>query len=68
MKGDRLFFLPLYSPELIRRDQARFSEIEAIRTALIEGEASGVSERTPQEVREAVKKRLRKNGQLPLKP
>jgi hypothetical protein len=39
--------------------------IGAIRAALIEGEESGISDRTPQEVREAVKKRLRKNGQLP---
>ena len=54
-----------YIRDLIRRDQARFSEIEAIRAALIEGEESGISNRTPQEVREAVKKRLRKNGQLP---
>jgi antitoxin ParD1/3/4 len=56
-----------YIRDLIRRDQARFAEIEAIREALIEGEESGISDRTPQEVREAVKKRLRKNGQLPLK-
>jgi len=57
-----------YIRDLIRRDQARFSEIEAIRAALIEGEKSGISDRTPQEVRETVIKRLRKNGQLPLKP
>lgn len=56
-----------YIRDLIRRDQARFSEIEAIRAALIEGEESGISDRTPQQIREAVKKRLRKNGQLPLK-
>ena len=56
-----------YIRDLIRRDQARFSEIEAIRAALIEGEESGISDRTPQEVRDAVKKRLRKNGQSPLK-
>jgi len=55
-----------YIRDLIRRDQARFSEIEAIRAALIDGEESGISDRTPQEVREAVKKRLRKNGQLPV--
>jgi antitoxin ParD1/3/4 len=57
-----------YIRDLIQRDQARFSEIEAIRAALIEGEESGISNRTPQEVREAVKKRLRKNGQLPPNP
>jgi len=53
-----------YIRDLIRRDQARFSEIEAIRAALIEGEESGISNNTPEEVRQAVKKRLRKNGQL----
>ncbi len=53
-----------YIRDLIRRDQARFSEIEAIRAALIEGEESGISNKTPEEVRQAVKKRLRKNGQL----
>ncbi len=57
-----------YIRDLIRRDQARFSEIEAIRTALIEGEEGGISDRAPQEVREAVKNRLRQNGQLPFKP
>ncbi|MEN8132785.1 MAG: type II toxin-antitoxin system ParD family antitoxin [Pseudomonadota bacterium] len=56
-----------YIRDLIRRDQARFSEIEAIRSALIEGEESGISDRTPQDVREAVKIRLKKNGQLPPK-
>ncbi len=53
-----------YIRDLIRRDQARVSEIEAIRAALIEGEESGISNKTPEEVRQAVKKRLRKNGQL----
>ena len=53
-----------YIRDLIRRDQARFSEIEAIRAALIEGEESGISDKTPEEVRQTVKKRLRKNGQL----
>jgi len=53
-----------YIRDLIRRDQTRFSDIEAIRAALIEGEESGVSDQSPQEVREAVKKRLRQNGRL----
>ena len=53
-----------YIRDLIRRDQARVSEIEAIRSALIEGEKSGIGNKTPEEVRKAVKKRLRKNGQL----
>ena len=53
-----------YIRDLIRRDQARASEIEAIRAALIDGEESGISDKTPEEVRQAVKKRLRQNGRL----
>lgn len=53
-----------YIRDLIRRDQALVSEIEAIRAALIEGEKSGISHKTPEEVRQAVKKRLRRNGRL----
>jgi antitoxin ParD1/3/4 len=52
-----------YIRDLIRRDQARVSEIEAIRAALIEGEESGISYKTPEEIRQAVKQRLRRNGQ-----
>lgn len=53
-----------YIRDLIRRDQARVSGIEAIRAALIAGEESGISDKTPEEVRQAVKERLRGNGQL----
>jgi antitoxin ParD1/3/4 len=53
-----------YIRDLIRRDQARVSEIEAIRAALIAGEESGISDKTPEEVRQAVRERLRQNGQL----
>ncbi len=57
--------------ELIRerqiREQETPAEIEAIRKALIEGEQSGISDQTPDDIRAAVKKRLRDNGQLPLK-
>jgi antitoxin ParD1/3/4 len=53
-----------YIRDLIRRDQARKSEILAIRAALIEGEESGISERTPEDIKQAVKNRLQKNGQL----
>lgn len=53
-----------YIRDLIRRDQARKSEILAIRAALIEGEESGISERTPEEIKQAVKNRLQKNGQI----
>ena len=44
---------------------ARDAEIESIRSALIEGEQSGISNRTPEDVRAAVLDRLRTNGQLP---
>ena len=57
-----------YVRSLIRRDRERRiespAEIEAIRAALIEGEESGISDRTPDDIRAAVKKRLRDNGQL----
>ena len=51
--------------EALREKQERDAEIEAIRAALIEGEQSGISDRTPEDVRAAVLDRLRKNGQLP---
>lgn len=50
--------------DLIRREQSRNSDIEIIRDALIKAEGRGFSDRTPDEIREAVKKRLRKNGKL----
>ena len=53
--------------DLIRQKRkAEDAEIKAIRAALIEGEASGISDRTPDDIRAAVQKRLRDNGQLPL--
>ena len=53
-----------YIRDLVRRDQEKTAEIEAIRAALIEGEQSGMSTRTPDDIRKAVQKRMRKNGQL----
>jgi antitoxin ParD1/3/4 len=53
-----------YIRDLVRRDQEKNAEIEAIRAALIEGEQSGMSTRTPDDIRKAVQKRMRKNGQL----
>ncbi len=52
--------------EAIREKQLRSVEIEMIRAALIAGEQSGISDRTPEDVRVAVQDRLRKNAQLPL--
>lgn len=53
-----------YIRDLVRRDQEKSAEIEAIRAALIEGEQSGMSPRTPDAIRKAVQKRMRKHGQL----
>ncbi len=50
--------------EALREKQNRTAEIEYIRAALIEGEESGFSGRTPEDVKKTVLKRLRDNGQL----
>ena len=52
--------------DLIRqRRRSEQIELEAIRAALIEGEESGISDRTPEDIRAAVQDRLRDNGKLP---
>lgn len=48
--------------DLIRKAQQESAEIEAIRAALVEGERSGVSTRSPEDIRAAVKKRKSLNG------
>jgi antitoxin ParD1/3/4 len=53
-----------YIRDLVRRDQEKTAEIEAIRAALIEGEHSGMSTRTPDDIRKAVRERMREHGQL----
>jgi len=54
--------------ELIRerqiREQEGPAEIAAIRAALIEGEKSGISDLTPDEIMQAVIERKRRNGTL----
>ncbi|MBT8148297.1 MAG: type II toxin-antitoxin system ParD family antitoxin [Pseudomonadales bacterium] len=57
--------------ELIRERQQRQSESEQLQllaSALADGEASGISDRTPQQIKEAViqlgKDKKRRNGQL----
>ena len=50
--------------ELIRREQRRDAELQAIRAALIEGEESGMSPLSPDDIRKDVLKRLRDDGQL----
>jgi len=50
--------------DLIRREQSQAAEIEAIRDKFIEAEKSGFSEQMPEEIRQAVQERLKKNGRL----
>jgi antitoxin ParD1/3/4 len=51
--------------EALREKKNRTAQLEAIRAALIEGEDSGFGDRTVEEIRKSVQKRLRDNGQLP---
>lgn len=51
--------------DLIRERRNRNTDIEAIRFALIEGEKSGISNQTPEDIRKDVQERLRKDGALP---
>ncbi|MFP6730362.1 MAG: type II toxin-antitoxin system ParD family antitoxin [Alphaproteobacteria bacterium] len=52
--------------DLIRQKRkAENVEIEAISAALIEGEISGISDRTAEDIRAAVQQRLRGSGKLP---
>ena len=50
--------------DLIRREQKRDVEVQAIRAALMEGEASGISPLSADDIREDVLKRLREDGKL----
>ena len=50
--------------DLIRKARSQEAEIEAIRAALIKGEKSGVSDRTPDDIMNAVVGRKCKNGEL----
>ncbi len=53
-----------YIRDLIRLDQQRQLKIEAIRIALLEGEESGISDRTPKEILQAVRERLAADGKI----
>jgi antitoxin ParD1/3/4 len=50
-----------YIRDLVRRDQERNAEIHAIREKLIRAEQSGLSERTPQQIRAEAKAKLTEN-------
>ena len=53
--------------DLIRERQERDEQIEAIRAALIAAEQSGVSDATPEQIRDRVQERLTKRGALSTK-
>ncbi|MGD8911811.1 MAG: type II toxin-antitoxin system ParD family antitoxin [Candidatus Thiodiazotropha sp.] len=50
--------------DLIRKEQARLDEAEAIRAALIAGEKSGIGSLTIEEIRRKAKARLKNDGRL----
>ncbi len=54
-----------YFRDLIRRDQERKQAEQELRVLIEEGLSSGISDKTPEDIRQAVLKRLRENGQLP---
>ncbi|KKO45682.1 addiction module antitoxin [Arsukibacterium ikkense] len=54
-----------YFRDLIRRDQARNEQLEAVRAALIEGEQSGISTRSADDILRAARKRLKADGTIP---
>ena len=54
-----------YFRDLIRRDQERRSAESQLRVLIEEGLASGVSDKTPEDIRRAVTERLREDGKLP---
>ena len=56
-------FLKLLASRERGEDQHNTS-VKAIRLALIEGEKSGISDRTPEDIRRDVQERLREDGEL----
>ena len=48
-----------YIRDLVRRDQEKSAGLERLRAALVDGEQSDVSARTPGEIRKAVQERMR---------
>ena len=54
-----------YFRDLIRRDQARNAQLEAVRAALIEGEQSGISPRSADDILQAARARLKADGTIP---
>lgn len=54
-----------YFRDLIRRDQALNVQLEAVRAALIEGEQSGISPRSADDILRAARERLKADGTIP---
>jgi len=50
--------------DLIRKEQTQNADIDAIRAALIKAEGKGIGSRTSDQIKQAVQKRLKKNGKL----
>ena len=53
-----------YFRDLIRRDQARTEELEVLRRALAEGERSGVSTRSSDDILNAAREKLKADGKI----
>jgi len=43
-----------YIRALVIRDMEQYGEVEAIRAAIMQGENSGISDKTPEEIKQAV--------------
>ena len=54
-----------YFRDLIRRDQARNAQLDALRAALIEGEQSGISPRSADDILQSARERLKADGTIP---
>lgn len=50
--------------DLIRKEQARLDELEALRVALVAGETSGIGSMSAEEIRRKAKVRLKRDGHL----
>lgn len=50
--------------DLIRKEQARLDEVEAIRAALIAGENSGIGSMSMEDIRTKAKARLKQDGHI----
>jgi antitoxin ParD1/3/4 len=53
-----------YIRDLIRKEQERQSELEFVRAELAKGEESGLSDKSPHQIIEETKERLKKDGKL----